>query len=123
MTAKLRILIVEDNAIAAKVLRNHCLKAGFAVDHATGAKAALKFLLQKHYRLILMDLGLADGDGRTLTQWIREEKNLNQSTAIIVISAHMDETLKHACLAAGANEVLVKPVSRIILDKLLRDNQ
>lgn len=115
------ILIVEDNPIAAKVLKQHCLKAGYPVDHATGVKAAEGFLLQRRYGLILMDLGLGDGDGKALTQWIREEANVNQQTPVVVLSAHMDERLKRSCIAAGANEVFVKPLLPAALANLLKD--
>lgn len=121
MTTKSRILIVEDNEIVAKVLRNHCQKAGFTVDHAPEMKIASEFLLQKRYRLILMDLGLPDGDGKSLTQWIRSGGNPNQDTTIIIVSAHVDEASKRACLEAGANEVLVKPAIPAPLDDILRD--
>lgn len=120
MTTKSRLLIVEDNKIAAQVLKNYCQKAGFRVDHALGATAAMTLLLKRNYCAILMDLGLEDGDGKSLTEWIRAgAPNPNQNTPIIVVSAHMDEALKIACIAAGANEVLVKPVSRATMDGLL----
>jgi len=119
MTTKLRLLIVEDNKIAAQVLKNHCQQAGFRVDHAPTVALATERLLTQCYEAIWMDLGLEDGDGKSLTEWIRAGDNPNQHTPIIVMSAHMDESLKQACLKAGANEVLVKPVSRALLDELL----
>ena len=121
MTTKSRLLIVEDNKIAAQVLKNYCQKAGFTVDQASGATAAMMLLLKRNYCAILMDLGLEDGDGKSLIEWIRAgASNLNQSTPIIVVSAHIDQVLKIACIAAGANEVLVKPVSRATIDGLLK---
>lgn len=119
MTTKLQ-LIVEDNKIAAQVLKSYCERAGFKVDHAPTVALATKLLLTKCYHTIWMDLGLEDGDGKTLTEWIRAGDNPNQDTPIIVMSAHLDEALKTACLAAGANEALVKPVDHALLDELLR---
>ena len=123
MTTQSCVLIVEDTELAAWVLTSYCQNLGFAVDHAPGVNVASELLVQKQYRLILMDLGLGDGDGKVLTEWIRKETNLNQQTPIIVQSAHMNETLKRACLEAGANEVFVKPLNQTILEKLLKDNQ
>jgi DNA-binding response OmpR family regulator len=120
MNTKLRLLIVEDNPIAARVLKTHGEQAGFTVDHAPTVSLASRLLLTHRYHVIFMDLGLEDGDGKTLTEWIRREDNPNQHTPVIVVSAHMNETLKKACLAAGANEVLVKPVQRAMMEQLLK---
>lgn len=78
MTTQSCVLIVEDTELAAWVLTSYCQNLGFAVDHAPGVKVTSELLMQKQYRLILMDLGLEDGDGKVLTEWVRKEKNLNQ---------------------------------------------
>lgn len=120
MRTKSRILIVEDNELVARVLKAQCIERGFRVSHAVGVESATKYLLRYCFGLIFMDLGLADGDGKSLTEWIRQEENLNQRTSIVVVSAHMDEELKRSCLAAGANEVLVKPLLASSLNPLLK---
>ena len=118
---KPRILIVEDNRIAARVLKRYCQKAGFMFDHAEGCKEAIALLLKSPYQLILMDLGLNDGDGKTLTEWIRESDNPNQHTPIVVVSAHVDALQRAACFQAGANDVLVKPVRQETIEQVFKD--
>jgi len=77
MTTNSQVLIVEDTELVVWLLTSYCQNLGFAVDHAPGVSVASELLVQKQYRLILMDLGLGDGDGKTLTEWIRKEDNLN----------------------------------------------
>lgn len=120
-TNKPRILIVEDNQIAARVLKRYCQKAGFMFDHAEGCKEATALLLQSPYQLVFMDLGLQDGDGKTLMQWIREGDTPNQHTPIVVVSAHVDAVQREMCFQLGADEVIVKPVRQETIEQVFKE--
>ena len=57
--------------------------------------------------LMIVDLGLPDGEGATLIRWVREQS----SVPLIIISARYDDNSKVNLLDAGADDYLVKPFS------------
>lgn len=60
------ILIVEDHPVLSTRLAEHYARKGFAVDIAEKGDAALAYLRQKVYDLVILDLGLPDMDGLEL---------------------------------------------------------
>jgi two-component system aerobic respiration control sensor histidine kinase ArcB len=112
---KYRVLVVEDDEIAGKVVVIRLKKLNCTVDLATtGERALQKVKSGLDYHLIYMDIGLPDKDGREVTQEIREwEKERGKpAVPIIALTAHVDAADKEKCLAAGVNLVVRKPVSQ-----------
>lgn len=108
------ILLVEDDHEL-----GHTLKAALEVAHYTvtlvGAVAPAMQLLQafghvqaKCFDLLILDLGLPDGDGSSLLHWVREQA---LAMPVLVISARHDDVNKVGLLDAGADDYLVKPFS------------
>ena len=60
--------------------------------------------------LILLDLGLPDSDGQTLSIWLRSEPAL-EKVPIIVLTAWPEEVAKHTVEAYGLDGYLCKPIS------------
>lgn len=104
-----RILLVEDDRELRTILREALSVEGYAVQ-AAASLADARALLQHAERgtapdLILLDLGLPDGDGEPFLNELRR-----QSTApVIVISAREAEGQKIRLLDGGADDYLVKP--------------
>ncbi len=109
----MKLLMVEDNtrlsAIMARLLRD----AGIVVDAVASMEEARGALATGVYNLILLDLGLPDGDGATL---LREIRTARDPTPILVATARGDVVERVAMLDAGADDYMVKPFS---LDELL----
>ncbi len=102
---KPRILIVEDEADIRRFVRMALENAGMAVfETATMADARLN-AGSRQPDLMIVDLGLPDGDGKAL---IREVRSWI-SAPIVVLSAREEETEKVEALDAGADDYLVKP--------------
>ncbi len=102
----MRLLLVEDNARLAALVRDGLDKQGFAVDwydSVEGAEHAQTVVL---YDLLLVDLGLPDGDGLDLIRTMRRRRN---STPILVLTARGGLDDRVAGLDAGADDYLVKP--------------
>jgi DNA-binding response OmpR family regulator len=102
----MRLLLIEDNARLASLIREGLYRQGFAVDWyetVEGAQLALKIA---DYDLMLLDLGLPDGDGLDLVSAMRRRKNM---TPILVLTARggLDDRVNG--LDAGADDYLVKP--------------
>ena len=103
----LRVLLVEDDPALRCTLRDALAVEGHTV--LTAASLADGQVLAAHAApdLVLLDLGLPDGDGQALLLRLRQRGN----TPVILISARHGETQKIALLDAGADDYLVKPFS------------
>ena len=67
----MKLLVVEDDPTLQQALRRLLEQWGYAVEAASTAAAALAWLEQEHFDLVLLDLGLPDGDGLALCQTLR----------------------------------------------------
>jgi two-component system KDP operon response regulator KdpE len=101
----LRVVVIEDDPPLHRYLRRVLGDAGYDVYSAETAQRGLAEASARRPDLILLDLGLPDGDGlqvlTLLRQWF--------STPVIVLSARGDEATKVRALDSGADDFLVKP--------------
>ena len=107
----LRVLLVEDDRELRTTLRDALAVEGYAVQTAASLADALAqqriAQADKAFDLVLLDLGLPDGDGAGLLSALRQTPGL----PVIVISARPGERQKIQLLDAGADDYLVKPFS------------
>lgn len=103
----IRILVVEDDREIRALMQASLSVEGFDVQTAVSLSEA--FALVKHAPpdVIVLDLGLPDGDGATLVRDVRRLHTL----PILVVSARHQEAQKIALLDAGADDYLTKPFS------------
>ncbi len=108
------ILIVEDNELVAEFTKINFSNLNCDVDVALDGKTALEYAKQKTYDLILMDLGLPDIDGYTVTQEIRSNELLrnNASTPILALTAHITNEEQERCIQMGMHAIIIKPLLR-----------
>ena len=99
------IVIVEDEPPIRRFLRASLTAEGFRVVEASTVKEGLLCVTQERPDLILLDLGLPDGDGVTVIHGVREWSAM----PIIVLSARGEEKSKIIALDAGADDYLTKP--------------
>jgi signal transduction histidine kinase/CheY-like chemotaxis protein len=112
-----RVLLVEDNPINALLARSLLEREGCAVDRAEGGREAVQAARTQTYDLILMDLRLPGLDGMGASRALREE---GVTTPIIALTADAFEEDRRACLAAGMDDFLAKPLVRTALRAALR---
>lgn len=103
----LRVLIVEDDREIRRLLQSSLTVEGFEVQTAISVSEAGALLRHSLPDLVLLDLGLPDGDGADLVVDIRRHHSL----PILVISARHQEVEKVKLLDAGADDYLTKPFS------------
>jgi DNA-binding response OmpR family regulator len=103
-----KILIVDDDAVARKILTKMLAKMGFASDVASNGQEALIELGKFPYQLIIMDIQMPVMDGIRATRIIREEKPTRPG--IIMISDCDPEIYRDICYEAGADHFLPKSV-------------
>jgi two-component system, OmpR family, KDP operon response regulator KdpE len=105
----MRVLLVEDDRELRTTLRDALALEGY--DVSTAASLSEGLALWTHARsgpdLVVLDLGLPDGDGETLLAALRRR----ESTPVLVISARQADGQKIRLLDAGADDYLVKPFS------------
>jgi two-component system KDP operon response regulator KdpE len=100
-------LVVEDEPQMRRFIRASLSSHGYRLVEAERASEAIMLTTSHNPELILLDLGLPDGDGIDLTRELRGWCR----TPIIVISARGREEDKVAALDAGADDYLTKPFS------------
>jgi two-component system KDP operon response regulator KdpE len=105
MTATATVLVVEDEVPIQRFLRSTLAARGYRVVEATTLAQARLSLTAQPPDLLLLDLGLPDGDGLELVRELREWSQL----PVVVLSARGQETIKVAALDAGADDYLTKP--------------
>lgn len=114
-----RILVVEDDPLNAELLRRHLEAAGYAVDDAASADAAVKAAAKGGYHLILLDLTLPGASGLTAASTIRQGSAPNCNVPIVAVSGRDEPGARDLALASGINDFLLKPVSRETLYECL----
>jgi signal transduction histidine kinase/ligand-binding sensor domain-containing protein/DNA-binding response OmpR family regulator len=104
----LNILIAEDNLINQKVARQILNKMGYQPDIAINGREAIDAVAAKQYDVILMDIQMPEMDGLEATRYIR--KNVAIQPIIIAMTANAMVEDKEACLQAGMDDYLSKPM-------------
>ena len=99
------ILAVEDEEISLQFLVYHLEHAGFRVSTAGTGAELMEILAREPIDLVLLDLGLPDGDGLSRAQEIRQRS----SVPIIVLTARKGEDDRLMALGLGADDYLTKP--------------
>lgn len=107
-----RVLVIDDDE---SILRMYCdalTDNGFETVSETTSPAALNRLLKReHFDLVITDICLAEMDGWTLLDTIREDLNLDElKLPVIVVSAYDSSEMELNSLAHKANSWLVKPI-------------
>lgn len=104
----MRILVTEDHPDLQLELIDYLLMQGFAADGAACLASMNQKLLEHQYQLLLLDLGLPDGDALDLLAALRQQYGLGMG--IIIVSARGQPQERVKALTLGADAYLVKPV-------------
>lgn len=107
-----KLLIVEDMADNAELVRRIMSARGYEVLHASDAETGLQMALAEFPDLILLDLGLPDYDGLTLAGWLRAESAFRH-VPIIAYTAWPPETAKQMAETYGCTGYIGKPIGSV----------
>jgi len=103
-----RILIVDDEADIAAILKLHLEDFGYVTAWAGNGQAALQMLKDKGFSLVLMDVKMPGMNGVEVLKQISES---GLDVAVIMMTAHGSEDLVVECMTSGAVDYISKPFS------------
>jgi PAS domain S-box-containing protein len=106
----LRILMAEDLVVNQKLLHLLLAKFGYRSDTAANGLEVLKALERQSYDLILMDVQMPEMDGLEAARRIRRDLPPERRPRIVALTANAMREDQEACLAAGMDDYLAKPV-------------
>jgi CheY-like chemotaxis protein len=105
----LRILLAEDNPVNQKLALRLLSQMGYHADTATDGGEALAAIERTEYDLVLMDVQMPEIDGLEATRRIRTT-HADRSIWIVAMTANAMAGDREACLAAGMNDYISKPI-------------
>lgn len=103
----LKVLVVEDDREIRAMMQSSLSVEGFVVQTAVSLSEAGAMLRHSLPDVVVLDLGLPDGDGMALVHALRKQHSL----PILIVSARHQEAQKIQLLDAGADDYLTKPFS------------
>jgi two-component system sensor histidine kinase/response regulator len=112
---ELRVLVAEDNEINRRVLAGMLRRIGCEVVFAVDGREAVQLVTQREYGLVLMDCQMPEMDGFEAARAIRRGGGRFADLPIVALTANVLPSDREACLAAGMNDFLAKPVKLDVL--------
>ena len=116
---ELSVLVVDDNAVNRMVAVAMLKTMGCVADVACDGQQAIDAMRRQRHDLVLMDCEMPGMDGFEATRLVRALERAGElpapRTSIVALTAHALEGTRDACLAAGMDDYLSKPVSRAAL--------
>ena len=114
----MRILFVEDNVDLRSLVSGHLSARGFAVDGLGRVDSAIDAIASTSYDLVLLDLGLPDGDGSRL---VEAAQRASQGLLPVVILTARDAIAERVrLLNLGADDFVLKPFDLFELEARIR---
>ena len=107
----MRVLFIEDDRMNRRVVKDMLSVAGAEMTEADSAEVGLAILDSQEFDILLVDLRMPGMDGMTAIRHIRARHDAKAKVPVIVVTADAGADLRERCLAAGADDVLFKPVA------------
>ncbi len=120
----LRVLVAEDNGVNQKVALAMLRSLGYRADLASDGVEAVEAVRRVPYDVVFMDLQMPELDGLGATKQIIAEHPVGRRPRIVALTANAFEEDRDACLAAGMDDYVSKPLKADALEAaLLRVNR
>ena len=107
----LRALVVDDHDINRRAIELILVPFGCEITTAADGLAALELCATDTFDVIFMDVRMPGLDGRETTRKLRASKGPNMDVPVIAVTADTEEQDISACMAAGMNYFVSKPLS------------
>jgi len=113
----LRILLAEDNVVNQKLAMRLLSQMGYRADLASNGIEAIESLARQTYDVVLMDVQMPEMDGLEATRRINQRWPRGERPRIVAMTANAMQGDREACLAAGMDDYVTKPIR---VDELVR---
>ncbi len=113
----MKFLLVEDSLDLAAAIASRLRQDGHVIDHAASLADASAFVSTGEYDLILLDIMLPDGDGRT---FLEQHRASDLDTPVIVLTARSQVSDRIGSLDLGADDYVTKPFDHAELEARCR---
>ena len=108
----MKILLVEDQFINQKLMKNVLEKNGYEVSAASDGESALDLLSKNKYDIILMDIQMPELNGYEVAKKFREmEKSSGSYTPILAMTANSLAGDREKSLDSGMDDYIAKPLN------------
>ena len=107
----LRILLAEDNPVNQKLALRLLERMGYRADVAGNGLEAIASLESARYDVVLMDVQMPELDGLEATRRIRHRWPGDEGPRIVAMTANAMDGDREACLAAGMDDYISKPIA------------
>ena len=87
-----RVLLVEDDSDLAKVILATFERAGIQVHHASTQRRAMELCVSSPPDLLILDIGLPDGDGFGLVDWLRQQHDMKRLPLVVYSAQDLSES-------------------------------
>ena len=114
-----RVLVVEDNETNQQVFSLQLTELGLEVAVADDGDAGLRLWQTQPFDLILTDLHMPGLEGGEMVRRIRELEHHSRRIPVVAVTADKSMEVESSCLAAGIDQVLLKPVTQSVLKRML----
>jgi signal transduction histidine kinase/DNA-binding response OmpR family regulator len=116
----LRILLAEDNVVNQKLALRLLSQMGYRADLASNGIEAIESVERQTYDLVLMDVQMPEMDGLEASRRITAKWKPNERPRIVAMTANAMQGDREACLAAGMDDYVTKPIRVEALVEALR---
>jgi signal transduction histidine kinase/CheY-like chemotaxis protein len=106
----LRILLAEDNVVNQKLALRLLQQMGYRADVAANGIEAIESLQRQRYDLVLMDVQMPEMDGLEATRRIVARWPAGERPRIVAMTANAMQGDREACIAAGMDDYITKPI-------------
>lgn len=113
----MKVLCVDDDLMNRQVVQSMLAVAGASTVDAADAETGLALAKAENFDMVLMDLRMPGMDGLTALRQLRSRPAAGAGVPVIMVTAETGPHLRRECLAAGADDVLQKPIA---MTKLLK---
>ncbi|MCK6549970.1 ATP-binding protein [Myxococcota bacterium] len=115
---KPRVLVAEDNPVNQRVAIHLLERLGYASDLVPNGREAVRALRTRRYDFVLMDCQMPEMDGYAATAEIRQLERELGHVLVFAMTANALDGDRAACIAAGMDDYIPKPVTKSALSDL-----
>jgi PAS domain S-box-containing protein len=119
-TLPLTILVAEDNVVNQKVVRQLLAHLGYLADVVSNGVEVLDALERQNYDVVLMDVQMPEMDGLEACRQLRQRYGASAPPRVIAMTANAMPGDREACLAAGMDAYVSKPVELADIRRVLQ---